>query len=102
MIPVFVERLRSLVKRKCGGGLELARHLGVSSQMVSKYVSGKSDPSLENAVKIAEYYDVSLDWLLGITAKNTEAQLLEQTKRREEELVRAIEFTLTVLKGVVE
>ncbi|MCD8052153.1 MAG: helix-turn-helix domain-containing protein [Clostridiales bacterium] len=44
---------------------ELAAVLGCSIQAVNQYRTGISRPSLENVCKIADYYNVTTDYLLG-------------------------------------
>lgn len=41
--------------------------LGVSAQAINQYKLGVSRPSLENLCKIADFYGVSTDYLLGLT-----------------------------------
>ena len=45
----------------------LADHLRISHAAVSTYVLGKSEPCLQYLVAIAQYFDVSTDYLLGNT-----------------------------------
>ena len=46
---------------------ELAAFLGCSVQAVNQYKQGTAVPHIEKIVKIAEFYNVSVDYLLGIT-----------------------------------
>lgn len=48
-------------------GNELKDFLGVSAQAINQYKLGLSRPSLENLCKIASYYGVSADYLLGLS-----------------------------------
>ena len=51
----------------------LAEYVGVRQQSVSLYRNGETQPSPETLVKIAEYFDVSVDYLLtGVSSGNTE------------------------------
>ena len=43
---------------------ELARQLFISRQAISKWEKGDGKPDLDNAVKLAEIFDVSLDCLI--------------------------------------
>lgn len=43
----------------------VAKRLGVASQSVTNYESGKSDPSIRNLIALATILDVSTDYLLG-------------------------------------
>lgn len=45
----------------------LAKYLGVSVQAVNSFKNGMSFPKTENLVKIAEYYSVSVEYLLGLS-----------------------------------
>lgn len=46
---------------------DLAKYLGISSQAVGYYKTGANNANWETVVKIAEYLNVSTDWLLGLT-----------------------------------
>lgn len=43
----------------------VAKKLGIASQSVTNYESGKSDPSIRNLIALATVLDVSTDYLLG-------------------------------------
>lgn len=44
---------------------EVADYLGISRQAYSNYESGKREPDFETLLKLGEYFDCSLDYLLG-------------------------------------
>ncbi len=46
---------------------ELARQLGISSQRYGGYETGKREPDNDMLKQIADFFDVSLDYLLGAT-----------------------------------
>ncbi len=46
---------------------EVAKFLGMTQPSYIRYENGKSEPSLENLVKLADIFDVSTDYLLGRT-----------------------------------
>jgi SOS-response transcriptional repressor LexA len=56
------ERLRQTVK-EAGGAKKVAPALGVSATTLYSYLRGESEIRLGDAVKLAEYAGVSLDWL---------------------------------------
>lgn len=62
---IFSARLLALRKSKRISQQALAEHLGVSSHQVSKMETGKRSASLEVACALADYFDVSLDYLVG-------------------------------------
>ena len=54
----------------------LVKHLGCSIQAVNQYKQGTAFPKVENLIKIADYYDISVDYLFGITdTKNRNTQI---------------------------
>ena len=46
---------------------EIAAYLLCDQSLYSKYERGERPLSLEYAVKLAEYYNVSVDYLVGLT-----------------------------------
>ena len=45
----------------------LGMELGMSQNTISRYETGAREPSREELVAIADYFDVSVDFLLGRT-----------------------------------
>ena len=43
----------------------MAEYLQIAQPSYIRYENGSSEPSLENLVKIADYFDCSADYLLG-------------------------------------
>lgn len=56
----------------------------LNKSMVSRWESGTNEPSLENARNLATYFDVSLDYLIGLTDNRTPARLYEYARRLRE------------------
>ncbi len=56
-------RLKELRELHKWSQANLARELGVSRQAVNGFESGKFDPSLEMAFKIATLFDVTLEFM---------------------------------------
>ena len=54
-----------LRKQKEWSQTELANKVGVSREIISKYEKGNVTPSVEVAKKIADAFEVSLDYLVG-------------------------------------
>ena len=63
----FSTALRYLMAKEGTTQEAIAKVTGKTRQTVSQYVNGISEPSYDTLVKIADYYDVSLDYLLGRT-----------------------------------
>ena len=64
---IFAQRFYQLFKSKNITQDTLASYLGVSRQMIALYYKDKSVPSYEILIKIADYFDVTTDYLLGRT-----------------------------------
>ena len=64
-MKVLGQRLKDLRKQKKVGQKEVAELLGVSLRSYQFYESGEYDPSLPNLVVLADYFQVSTDYLLG-------------------------------------
>lgn len=57
--------LRELRKEKGFYQKEISAKLGVDRTTYSKWETGENEPSLEMLTKLAEVFDVSVDYLLG-------------------------------------
>lgn len=64
---MFAERLNELRKNKGLNQTELAKELNVAKQTVSNWENGNRNPDNDMLIKIANYFEVSLDYLLGRT-----------------------------------
>lgn len=72
----FPTRLRLLIAERRVSQAGVAEYLEVSRQAVSRYCDGSSGPDWETVVKLAEYFDVSIDYLLGVsTIRSTEIEV---------------------------
>lgn len=60
-------RLRELREERELSQAEIAKKLGVSQQTYSRYESHTTEIPLKLLICLAEYYDTSTDYLLGIT-----------------------------------
>lgn len=60
----MADRIQSLRKSRGVSQEELADHIGVSRQAVSKWESEQSSPDLENIIALSEYFQVTTDYLL--------------------------------------
>ncbi len=70
-MATLADRLKELRKSSNLTQAELGKILGVGKTTVSMYETSNSTPSDEIKLKISEYFNVSLDYLLGKTdAKN--------------------------------
>lgn len=63
------ERIKQLRIEKEKTGINISTILGIDQSYYSKIEAGKHQIKLETLFKIAELYDVSLDYLTGRTNK---------------------------------
>ncbi|MCM1305982.1 MAG: helix-turn-helix domain-containing protein [Bacteroides sp.] len=61
----FVYTLKELLIENDLKQSELSEKLGLGSSTISRYLLEKQTPDIEVAVKIADYFDCSVDYLLG-------------------------------------
>ena len=66
-IQIFAQRLRELRKEKRLRQEDIAADLNVSRQTISKYERGDREPDYYMLNKLADYYQVSIDFLFGRT-----------------------------------
>lgn len=62
---LFCQRLRSLRQSKKLTAEQLGREFNVSKQTVSRWELGDRLPPLDVATALADYFNVSLDYLVG-------------------------------------
>jgi len=66
----FSERLDEIMFEHQTSVSELAKAIGTTKMTVYRYISKKRTPELFYLIKISDYYNCSLDFLLGITDNN--------------------------------
>lgn len=60
-----MNRLRALRLEKNESLEKIAKYLNVTIQTISNYETGKRDMTPDTIIRLANYYDVSTDYLLG-------------------------------------
>lgn len=63
----FKERLKNLRKEKKYTQVMLSEMLNYGYTAIANYESGRNEPSIADLKKIAAIFDVSLDYLLGVS-----------------------------------
>lgn len=64
----FATRLRELMKKAKATQQDLAASVGTTRQAISQYADGSVQPNIEKLYKIAEFFHVSADYLLGMSS----------------------------------
>lgn len=67
---IFADRVSELINEECKKQNitleELGERIGVKRSSLSKYQNDNSEPGINSAVKIAQYFGVTLDYLCGM------------------------------------
>ncbi|GGN59535.1 helix-turn-helix domain-containing protein [Oceanobacillus indicireducens] len=85
----LVERIKMLCNEKKVTFAEVERKVGISNGQIRRW--DNSSPKIENVQKVADYFDVSTDYLLGRTDKKRYYDLTEKDEKEvEEELQRIL------------
>ncbi|PTM59584.1 helix-turn-helix domain-containing protein [Desmospora activa] len=67
----FSERLKSLRNKSGLSQSELATRLSIAKSTLAMYETGKREPGFETAQRIADFFNVTLDYLTGRTDNPT-------------------------------
>lgn len=74
--------------------VQLAKSLGVTKQSVSNWENDNIQPSIDMLIRIAEFFQVSTDYMLGLETKNT----IDVTELTNEEIAH-IRFIISDIVG---
>ena len=77
-------RLRELRQNRYITIKELSRIMGISESAISLYEHGKRQPDYETVIKFADYFNVSVDYLLGRTISIEESSPALTSRSRQE------------------
>lgn len=64
-------RLREIRKSKGISQLKMALDLNTNQNTISRYETGEREPGINDLIKIADYFNVSIDYLLERTNNPT-------------------------------
>lgn len=67
IMKIFAERLKSLRKARRWSSKEMAEYMGVSQRAYLYYESATHYPDVPGLIKLADFFEVSTDYLLGRT-----------------------------------
>ena len=60
-------RLRELRTERNLTQLRLAMELNTTQNTISRYETGEREPGISELISLAEYFSVSVDYLIGLT-----------------------------------
>ena len=61
----FPERFSELIEARGITAYKLSKETGLSQALISQWKNGKQVPSADKLLLVAEYFDVSMDYLMG-------------------------------------
>lgn len=64
-IEVFTERMKELIKKTKATNVEIERAMDIPQPTFQNVMQGRSMPSLDFVMKIADFFGVSVDYLVG-------------------------------------
>lgn len=79
---MFGKRLNEALQNRNITQVELSKELGFTSQAINRWCQNLTQPDIPTLIKIAEYLNVSIDFLVGNEAKNDSA-IEEEIKEKE-------------------
>lgn len=82
--------IRELRLNKDMSQLDLAKYIGISQSAIAKIEIGKNEPTASTLKKIADYFDVSTDYILG--RENEEGNIITVAPDLSDEEQRLIDY----------
>ena len=76
-------RLKEIRKSKGLSQLKLAMDLNTNQNTISRYETGEREPSINELIKIADYFNISVDYLLERTDDPTFIKRIDATRDNE-------------------
>ena len=64
-MDTFPERLKQLRKERKVTQVQLSTAIGITDRACQKHEAGENEPSMSALIAIADYFDVSIDYLVG-------------------------------------
>lgn len=113
MKNIFGNRLKELRTEKDITGEDLGKILNVTKAAISNWESGNRSPDSNTVIKIADFFDVSLDYLYGKTdskhnipkgkvdedVEKLAKILLQLDKKEQKKIMNYIDITLSEIQS---
>lgn len=90
-MSLIYERTKSLIKAKGISQAQFCRDIGISKNVVKNWETVA--PNLDNLVATARYFEVSVDYLLGLTDEKTQPAASKNLSVKRMELLEYLENT---------
>ena len=90
-----MNRIRDLREDRDMRQIDLANAVGIDQRTISNYETGKSNPDSDALIKLADFFNVSIDYLVGRIKQDfyysqDKKRFIEQIQKSLEELKKMI------------
>ncbi len=105
MNAAFSRNITILRKERKMTQKKVAEELGVSQALLSHYEKNIRECGLDFVVRMSEYYDVSCDFLLGVTEERGNCKKnppLPPVKEKENHIPKGIQSSLNIVFGIAK
>ena len=96
----FPEKLRQVMHDKRCKSADVAKGMGISPSVLSRYLSGRNKPSSDNILAISHYLNVSPEWLLSSSDAPESIQKSQVISSVTEPLLMIIEVQNKLIKNL--
>lgn len=96
-----MENFEIIRKQKKLTQTEVANHLQITQATLSSYENGRTQPDFKTLIALADYYDVSVDYLLGRTNKR-DVVIPEERKQAVQQLLELPESMFIYISGQIK
>ena len=98
----YYQRIRDLREDSDKTQADVAEYLGTTAQHYGKYENGNAEIPFERAIALAKYYNVSLDYIAGLTNNKRGLASSDLTDEQQALLCRVENMTDSEKKKAVE
>jgi len=98
---VFKDRLQLIMRNTSTTQIALAKAIGGSRQTVGQYEAGSALPVIDKLLKIAEFFEVSTDYLLGlsgVTSQNVDDKAIHEATGLSDRAIKELQLSWQTLK----
>lgn len=78
-IETFAQKLTQARKDAGYSQRQMADFMNLSKSTIASYETGRTQPDIETLGKLADFYEVSTDWLIGTKGSN---RIIQYTERK--------------------
>lgn len=86
-MSIFSDNLNKILLNRNIKASDIASHTGINKSNISAYLKGTNEPTIFKALLIADYLNVSMDYLLGRTKQLTVAPKNSYTLSEQEQSI---------------